>query len=70
VYYNAPERWFKTNKFVNLYANSHIIWALIVVNVIVEMHNVLYLTLKLNSNYIGKLENSWYQVENVYNTAE
>ena len=60
VYYNLPERWFKQNKFVNLYLNSHIIFALIVVNVIYEMHYVLYLTLKLNSNYIGNLENSWY----------
>jgi hypothetical protein len=69
VYFNAPERWFKKNKFVNLYLNSHIIFALIVVNVIYEMHFVLYLTLKLNSNYIGKLESAWYQVDNVYNTA-
>ena len=68
AYYNLPERYFKKNKFVNLYVNSHIIFALIIVNVIYEMHNVLYLTLKLNSNNIGDLENSWYQVENVYNT--
>ena len=68
MYYNLPERWFKRTKWVNLYINSHIIYALIVVNVIYEMHYVLYLTLKLNSNNIGNLEAAWYQVDNVYNT--
>jgi hypothetical protein len=70
MHFNVPERWMKKTKVVNLYLNSHIIYALIIVNVIYELHIVLYYTLKVNSNYIGSEEEvSWYKVGNVYNTS-
>jgi len=66
VAYRVPERWCKQNRVVSLYFNSYVIMALIAVNVIFEMHTVLYYTLKLNSNYLDDYD-IWWKVTNVYN---
>lgn len=66
VTYRIPERWCKQNRVVALYFNSYVIMAIILVNVIFEMHTVLYYTIKLNSNYLDDYD-IWWKVTNVYN---
>lgn len=48
--FRVPERWFRRNKFINLYVTSQIIYAIFVINFLFELHNILYYTIKANSN--------------------
>ena len=71
MYFNIPERWAKRTKVISLYLNSHVIYAIIIVNVVYEMHNILYWTLKTNSQYLrAEEQDAWWKVENVYNTSK
>ena len=45
--FNIPERWTE-NRIVHLYVNSFVLFTLIFVSFIFEMHNILYCTLLLN----------------------
>lgn len=65
VLYRAPERWCKKSRFIQLYCNSYVIMAIIVVNIIFEMHTILYFTIKSNSNYLDD-DDTWFKITNVY----
>jgi hypothetical protein len=54
--FKVPERWFKTNKFIQLYFTSYIIFSLFLISFIFELHSILYYTLKANSGYLDNDE--------------
>ena len=66
LYFKLPERWFKKSRFVNLYLHSSVWFSLFVINFIFEMHNILYFSMKVNSNYIAD-DDEWWRVKNIYN---
>jgi len=46
-FFKVPERWTE-NRFIHLYFNSFVLYSIILVSFIFEMHNILYYTLLLN----------------------
>lgn len=64
--FRVPERWFKKNKFVNLYITSSIIYSIFVINFLFELHNILYFTIKANSNTLDD-DDEWWHTKNIYN---
>ena len=67
LYFRVPERWFKNNRFFQLILNSFVIYTLILINVVFEVHNILYYTLKSNSSNLED-EEEWWKVKNIYNS--
>jgi len=65
IYFRVPERWFKENRFIQLYVTSQIIYALLFINFVYELHCILYFTLKLNSGNL-KDEQAWWKINNIY----
>ena len=53
---------------MQLYVSSYIIFSLIFINFVFESHNIIYYTLKLNSDYLDD-DYEWWKVKNVYNTS-
>ena len=64
--FRVPERWFKKSKFVNLYLTSSIIYTIFVINFLFELHNILYYTIKANSNTLDD-DDEWWHTKNIYN---
>lgn len=65
ILYRVPERWCKQSRFIQLFCNSYVIFAIIMINVIFEMHTILYYTIKSNSNYLDD-DDIWFKITNVY----
>mmetsp|Transcript_13031 Transcript_13031/g.20223 ORF Transcript_13031/g.20223 Transcript_13031/m.20223 type:complete len:82 (+) Transcript_13031:833-1078(+) len=66
LYFRVPDRWCKKSRFVQLYLSSSVLFSLFFINFVYETHNILYFTLKVNSNYISD-EDEWWRVKNIYN---
>lgn len=66
LFFRVPERWFKRNKVVNLYLNSSIIYTIFLINFLFELHNILYYTIKANSNTLDD-DDEWWHTKNIYN---
>uniref|UniRef100_A0A7S3CRA5 Uncharacterized protein n=1 Tax=Strombidium rassoulzadegani TaxID=1082188 RepID=A0A7S3CRA5_9SPIT len=66
LFFRVPERWCKKSRPVQLYLTSSLIFTLLLINFLVEFHNVLYYTLKANSSDLDN-EESWWEVKNIYN---
>lgn len=64
--FRVPERWCKDSRFIQLYLTSYNIFSIVLINFLFESHNILYLTLKLNSGYLSD-EDEWWKVKNIYN---
>ena len=68
-HYKAPERWAKESRFVNLYLTGCILFSLFFLNFVVEAHNILYDTLKLNSGNFNEDEDDWYRFSNIFDKS-
>lgn len=66
LFFKVPERWFKRSKVVNLYLNSSIIYTIFLINFLFELHNILYYTIKANSNTLDD-DDEWWHTKNIYN---
>lgn len=65
--YNVPERFCPDAKFVQLYCTGFIFFTIMLINFLFEAHNILYYTIKLNSNfYEDDSEIDWWKTENIY----
>jgi len=64
--FRVPERWFRKSKFVNLYLTSSIIYSIFVINFLFELHNILYFTIKANTNTLED-DDEWWHTKNIYN---
>lgn len=64
--FRVPERWFRRTKWVNLYANSSIIYTIFLINFLFELHNILYYLIKANSNTLDD-DDEWWHTKNIYN---
>ena len=65
--FQVPERFCSSNKILNLYCTSYIIFTLFLINFLFEALNILYYTEKLNSFYLDD-DDEWWKVKNIYNT--
>lgn len=66
AYFEAPQRWCRDSKAVQLYFNSDVLYSILFVNFLFELHNILYYTLKVNSNYLND-DDQWWKIRNIYN---
>lgn len=66
LFFRVPERWFKRTKWINLYLNSTIFYAIFLINFLFEVHNIFYYMLKCNSNNLEDDE-EWWHTKNIYN---
>lgn len=64
--FRVPERWFRSKKFVQLYLTSSILYTIFLINFLFEFHNILYYTIKANSNTLEDDE-EWWHTKNIYN---
>lgn len=66
LFFRVPERWFRRTKWLNLYLNSSIIYTVFLINFLFELHNILYYTIKANSNTLDD-DDEWWHTKNIYN---
>ena len=65
--YQVPERFCPDAKFVQLYCTGFLIFTIMLINFLFEAHNILYYTIKLNSNYYeDDSEIDWWKTDNIY----
>lgn len=66
LFFRVPERWFRRTKWLNLYLNSSIIYTIFLINFLFELHNIIYYTIKANSNTLDD-DDEWWHTKNIYN---
>lgn len=64
--FSVPERWFDETRMVMLYLSSWILYSVILISFLFEMHNILYYTLRLNSGHLDDVD-EWWKIANIYN---
>lgn len=68
--FSVPERWCKDVRCCMLYSTGYIFFTLFLINFYFEAQDILYLTIKLNSNYYDPDDESWWRLDNIFHKDE